>query len=106
MTEQAPPVEEAVVEEPAKEEIQEAVSQELAPANDDSLAARVADIVYEKMKVFTTDLLTASRDAVVAAQAAAPPMDNTPPPPVAEPEPDSKPQRRHRMFGQPLKRGE
>lgn len=105
MTEQAAPPAEPVVQEPLKEEVKEEVTEQLAPAQDDSLADRVAEIVYEKMKVFTTDLLTASRDAVEAAQSVMPQQSNAPAP-AAPPEPDQKPVRRHKLFGTPLKRGE
>lgn len=71
---------------------------------------RISESVFQKMKSFTESLTAASQAAVeIAADML--PIDNAPAPagadvaPEAPPEPDYKPERRHRLFGQPLKRG-
>lgn len=76
--------------------------------DNDALIERIADRVFDKMKVFSTDLITASQNAqqIVAETM---PIDTAPPPDVApttdgEPSEDVRPQRRHKLFAQPMKR--
>jgi hypothetical protein len=71
----------------------------------DAFVEKVAERVFDKMKGFTTSLLTATEAAQQIAQEMVP-MDNTPVPPATpeEIQEDSKPQRRHKMFAQPMKR--
>lgn len=75
--------------------------------NDDALIERIADRVFDKMKVFSNDLITASQAAQQIVEDSMP-VDSAPPPDVApsdgEPQPDVAPQRRHRLFAQPMKR--
>ena len=111
MTEEAtPPASEAevtaeteVVEPVATTETTTQTTAELL--NSDAFVDRVADRVFDKVKVFTTDLITASQSAVEIAQQMVPIEGATEAPPVEEPPmPDQAPERRHRMFAQPFKR--
>jgi len=73
----------------------------------DQFVNKVADAVFDRMKSFTQSL-TAASEAALEIAADMVPMDTAP---VADPnspapevEPDYKPERRHRVFGQPFKR--
>lgn len=69
----------------------------------------ISDNVFNRVKGFATDLVTASQQAAEIAQQMLPPTDVPPPdgapPPTEEPPPpDQGPVRRHKLFGQPFKR--
>ena len=75
--------------------------------NSDAFIDRVADAVAGRVERFASSLIEASQNAVAIAEQMTP-IDNSAPP-TEEPEApaeDVAPQRRHRLFGQPLKRRE
>jgi hypothetical protein len=73
----------------------------------DAFVNRVADAVFDRMKSFT-DVLTSAQEAALEIAGNMVPMDTAPAPdpntPEPPPEADYAPQRRHRLFAQPMKR--
>lgn len=78
----------------------------------DAFVDKVADRVFDRMKGFTTDLISASQAAQQIAADMVPVEQTAPPPeggPVEDqqpqqPQPDVQPQRRHGLFAQPFKK--
>lgn len=105
------------VEEPTEAEVVTEVEEPAAPEttahvessmlDSDAFVDRVADKVFDKMKVFTTDLISASQAAQQLVTDTMP-VDSGAPEDVApeEPQPDVAPQRRHKLFAQPMKRNQ
>lgn len=75
--------------------------------NSDAFIDRVADAVAGRVERFASTLIEASQNAVAIAEQMTPVDQSAPPSEEPEvPAEDVAPQRRHRIFGQPLKRRE
>lgn len=78
----------------------------------DAFVNRVADAVFDRMKVYTETLTSAQQAAVEIASNMLPPDTAPAPAPAGAPNPevapqqDFRPERRHKVFGQPFKRGQ